>query len=200
MVQTVELEFVPEALATCKSVPDLNYLFDQTQNNMNWLFVRFHIRKRLAELAPLKYFDDYVHFILCGLKNAKRSEILPILEEAQKLHDAKLSGIDSQIYLELLLELENIYIKLRKPTEGLFVYESLVSKMDVPVVSAVLAQEIATKRIEMNQPHKAIEFLYWVLKFTSKTDDKIALITKLGGKIIFCDLNLKYVNKSKLVN
>ena len=131
------------------------------------------------------------------MANFNRTEILPILEEAQALHDEKLSGIDSKIYLELLLELENIYIKLRKPTEGLFVYESLVSKMDVPVVSAVLALEIATKRIEINQPQKAIDFLFWVLKFTSKIDDKIALIVKLGGKKVILNTKCKQSLKLK---
>ena len=73
MVETLELDLVPAALAAQKSIPDLNYLLDQTENTIDWLFVRYHITKRMAQLAPLKYFDDYVHFILCGLQKAKRS-------------------------------------------------------------------------------------------------------------------------------
>ena len=182
MVETRQLELIPEALASQKIVADLKYLLETSENTIYWLFARFHIIKRLAQLSPFQYFDTYALFLLEDLKKAQRSEILPLLEEAQDLHDEKLAGNDSKMYLELLLELENIYIQLGKRTQSLFVYESLISRMDVPVVSSVLALEIATKRMGLNQPRKAIDFLVKVLKHATKKADIMAMLIKLGGK------------------
>ena len=182
MVETRQLELIPEALASQKIVADLEYLLETSENTIYWLFARFHIIKRLAQLSPFQYFDTYALFLLEDLKMAKRCEILPLLEEAQDLHDEKLACNDSKMYLELLLELENIYIQLGKRTKSLFVYESLISRMDVPVVSSVLALEIASKRMGLNQPRKAIDFLVKVLKHATRKEDIMAMLARLGGK------------------
>ena len=182
MVETLQLELIPEALASQRIVTDLEYLMETAENTIYWLFARFHIIKRLAQLSPFQYFDTYALFLLEDLKKAQRSEILPLLEEAQDLHDQKLPGNDSKMYLELLLELENIYIQLGLRTQSLFVYESLISRMDVPVVSSELALQITYKRIELNQPRKAIDFLVKVLKHATRKVDIMKMLARLGGK------------------
>ena len=182
MVQTLQMELIPEAVQEQKNIADLEYLLEKSESTTKWLFARFHILKRLAQLAPSQYFDAYALFLLEDLRTAKRSEILPLLEEAQALHDQKLFSNGSKMYLELLLELENIYIQMQKRTQSLFVYESLISRMEIPVVSSILAMEIANKRLSMNQPGKAIGLLVKVLKHTTRKEDNMAMLATLGGK------------------